>query len=99
MSDTTIADNPAAGRFELRDGDHLAELVYRIDGDRLVLIHTGVPDELGGRGLGGELVQAAIAKARADDLVIVPQCAFAREWLRRHPDAHRGVVVTPADRG
>ena len=95
MADTPIVDNTAAGRFELRDGEHLAELVYRIDGKRLVLVHTGVPDELGGRGLGGELVRAALGKARAEDLVIDPQCPFARGWLAKHPDESQGVLVTP----
>jgi uncharacterized protein len=95
MADTVIVDNPAAGRFEYRDGDHLAELVYRIDGNRLVLIHTGVPDELGGRGLGGKLVRASLDKARSDGLVIDPQCPFAREWLSKHPDEHEGIVIAP----
>lgn len=93
MTDTPIVDDPAAGRFVLREGDHLAELAYDVEGDRLTLIHTGVPDELGGRGLGGQLVRAAIDKARAEGLVIDPQCPFARDWLARHPDAHRGVTV------
>jgi predicted GNAT family acetyltransferase len=97
MADTPIVDNTAAGRFEFRDGEHLAELVYRIDGKRLVLVHTGVPDELGGRGLGGELVRAALGKARAEDLVIDPQCPFARGWLAKHHDESQGVLVTPRE--
>lgn len=97
MTDTSIVDNPTAGRFEHRDGLHLAELVYRVEGERLVLVHTGVPDELGGQGVGGELVRAAVGKARAEGLVIDPQCPFARRWLQRHPDAHGGVRVLSRD--
>jgi predicted GNAT family acetyltransferase len=99
MADTPIVDNPLAGRLEFRDAEHLAELVYRIDGKRLVLVHTGVPDELGGRGLGGELVRAALDKARAEDLVVDPQCAFARSWLREHPEVRQGVLVEPESYG
>jgi uncharacterized protein len=99
MADTLIVDNPLAGRLEYRDGEHLAELVYLIDGKRLVLVHTGVPDELGGRGLGGELVRAALEKARAEDLVIDPQCPFARGWLDKHPDEHQGVLIEPRSYG
>ncbi|HEY8526638.1 MAG TPA: GNAT family N-acetyltransferase [Acidimicrobiales bacterium] len=97
MTDTSIVDNPTAGRFEHREGEHLAELVYELEGNRLTLVHTGVPDELGGRGLGGRLVRAAIDKARAEGLVIVPQCPFARDWLKGHPDAHDGVTVVTTD--
>ena len=95
MADIAIVDNAAAGRFEYRDGEHLAELVYRIDGKRLVLVHTGVPEELGGRGLGGELVRASLDKARAEDLVVDPQCPFARGWLSKHPDDRQGVLIAP----
>ena len=89
-SDTpAVTDNTDASRFELTVDGHLAELAYRLDGDRLVLVHTGVPDELGGRGLGGVLVRAALDRAAAEDLTIVPRCPFARSWLEKHPDEVR----------
>jgi predicted GNAT family acetyltransferase len=50
-----------------------------------VLVHTEVPDSLGGRGLGGKLVLAAIDKAAQDGMTLVPLCPFARAWLERHP--------------
>jgi predicted GNAT family acetyltransferase len=84
---TEVIDNPGESRFELRQDGHLAELVYRLRGDRLVLIHTEVPPELEGRGLGGKLVTAAIARATRDNLTLVPLCPFANSWLTRHPEA------------
>jgi uncharacterized protein len=92
VSDTTaVTDNQAASRFEARAGGHLAELAYRRNGNRLVLIHTEVPEELEGQGIGGRLVAAAIARAARDGMVIVPLCPFARDWLQRHPEAAEGV--------
>jgi predicted GNAT family acetyltransferase len=94
MSDSPdVTDNAEASRFELTVDDHLAELVYRRDGDRLVLVHTGVPDELEGQGIGGRLVRAAVDTAAADGLTVVPQCSFARSWLERHPDEAARVTV------
>ena len=84
--DQLIHDNRAGSRFEIRAGAQLAELVYRRNGNRLVLIHTGVPPELGGQGLGGRLVTAAVGRAARDGLTIVPLCPFARGWLESHPD-------------
>jgi predicted GNAT family acetyltransferase len=81
-----VTDNQSASRFEIRDGGHLAELRYHRSGDRLALIHTEVPGELGGRGAGGRLVAAAVARAAREGLTIVPYCPFARRWLERHPD-------------
>ena len=91
MSD--VVDNVAAERFELVEDGHTAELVYHLHGDRLTLIHTEVPEPLGGRGLGGVLVQAALERARRDHLTIVPTCPYARSWLEKHPDAIGDVPI------
>jgi uncharacterized protein len=81
-----VTDNQAASRFELGADGSLAELLYRRVGNRLVLIHTEVPVELEGRGIGGALVAAAVDRAAREGLTLVPLCPFARGWLQRHPD-------------
>jgi uncharacterized protein len=94
MSETPpVRDNPAESRFELVVDGELAELVYRRRADRLVLIHTEVPEALGGHGLGGLLVAAAVSRAAAENLTVVPVCPFARSWLERHPDEVARVKV------
>jgi len=85
MSD--IIDNPASGRFEVTRDGHTAELTYKVDDGRIVLIHTGVPKELEGHGLGAELVKAAVARAVREGLTIVPLCPYARAYFRKHPEA------------
>ncbi|HSR83475.1 MAG TPA: GNAT family N-acetyltransferase [Streptosporangiaceae bacterium] len=79
-----VVDNQAESRFEVPGT--AAELIYRTNGKRLVLVHTEVPESLGGRGIGGHLVQAAVDKAAANGMTIVPLCPYARSWLKRHPD-------------
>ena len=88
-----VVDNEAESRFEVSIDGHVAELVYRRHGDRLVLAHTGVPDELEGRGVGGMLVNAAIERAVEQGLTVVPMCPFARRWLERHPDVAGRVTI------
>jgi uncharacterized protein len=89
----SVIDNTKEERFEVSIDGVLAGLTYRRRGDRLILVHTGVPDALGGRGVGGLLVQAAVAKATAEGLTVVPLCPFARSWLERHPDAAAGITI------
>ncbi len=92
--DAKVVDATGESRFTIRGDDGLeAELVYRVEGDRLELIHTGVPEAWGGRGIGGRLVRAALRRARAEHLTVVPWCPFARRWLLDHPDEAAGVVV------
>jgi uncharacterized protein len=81
-----ITDNPERSRLEITADGHLADLRYRRNGNRLVIIHTGVPTELEGRGIGGQLVAAAVDRAARDGMTIVPLCPFARDWLQRHAD-------------
>jgi uncharacterized protein len=88
-----VIDNQDQSRFELRADGQLAELDYRHHGGRLVLIHTEVPVELEGRGIGGKLVTAAIDRAAREGLTVVPLCPFARGWLERHPDAAASVAI------
>lgn len=88
-----IRDDSAQHRFVLETDEGVAELVYRLEDDRLVLIHTEVPDAFQGRGIGAQLVTTAVDRARADGLTIVPLCPYARQWLERHPDATREIQI------
>jgi predicted GNAT family acetyltransferase len=97
VTNNTVTNNEQASRFELTTGGQLAELVYRRRADRLILVHTRVPDPLAGHGLGGHLVRAAVELAAAQGWTVVPACPFARDWLRRHPDDAATVTVDWGD--
>ncbi|HEX4820192.1 MAG TPA: GNAT family N-acetyltransferase [Acidimicrobiales bacterium] len=88
-----VVDRADEERFVIEEDGHTSELVYHLNGSRFVLIHTEVPDELAGRGIGGRLVRAALDRARREDLTVVPKCPFARSWLEQHPDATDGVTI------
>jgi uncharacterized protein len=88
-----VVDEPAQHRFLVEEDGRTAELVYQRDGDRFVLVHTGVPDEVGGRGIAQALVRTAVSRARDEGLTVVPWCPFARAWLKAHPEVLAGVGV------
>jgi len=81
-----VRNDAAGSRFVYGAAGHEAELLYRLRGGRLILIHTEVPIELEGHGIGGELVTAAVDYAAQAGLVVVPSCPFAQSWLDRHRD-------------
>jgi predicted GNAT family acetyltransferase len=94
MSDAPgVTDDHEDSRFEIEFNGSVAGLTYRRRADRLVLIHTGVPEELAGHGLGGKLVKAAVERASKEHLTLVPICPFARDWLERHPDVAGTVTI------
>jgi predicted GNAT family acetyltransferase len=88
-----VVDVPDESRFVARGPGAVAELQYHLNGSRLVLIHTEVPDALSGHGLGGRLVRAALDRAEREGLTVVPWCPFARRWLHEHPDEAARVTV------
>jgi len=89
---SSVHDDVEQHRFSYREGD-LAQLVYRLDGNRLILVHTEVPTSLGGRGIAGHLVRAAVDRARASGATVAPWCPYARKWLEDHPDDAAGIDI------
>ena len=81
-----IAHDPASHRFSVQVGGHEAELIYRRDDKRLTIDHTGVPEAIGGRGIAGELVKAALDYARAEGLRVVPACSYSAAYVQHHPE-------------
>ncbi len=81
-----IEHDTHAARFTTESEGHLAELGYRLQDGQLVIEHTGVPAAIGGRGIAGALVKAALEHARSAGLRVVPACSYAAEYIRRHPE-------------
>ncbi len=88
-----IRDDGPHRRFVTNIDGHEAELTYRLRNGRLILVHTGVPEALEGHGIAGELVQAAVDKAVAENLTVVPVCPYARKWLEEHPGEAGKVTI------
>ncbi|WP_425231022.1 GNAT family N-acetyltransferase [Sphingomonas sp.] len=82
-----VTDNRAEHRYELPTEAGPAVIVYALDGDTMTMLHTVVPPEAGGHGIGTRLVEGALTDARARGLKVVPQCAFVAAYLAKHPDA------------
>jgi len=82
-----VTHNPAEQRFEIHDGGTLAGFVEYVDhGDHVVLPHTRVFEEFGGRGLASILVRGALDDLRAGGRRVHATCPYVRAWLRRNPD-------------
>lgn len=80
-----ITLNTATRRFELHTEGHLAWLEFAPVEGGLAFTHTIVPKELGGRGIGGRLVQHALDWAAQQGQAVRPDCSFVDAWLRKHP--------------
>jgi predicted GNAT family acetyltransferase len=94
MTDTTdVVDEPQHERFRYTEDGFVAQLVYRVEGEQLILVHTEVPEALGGRGIAGRLVQAAVDRAKRSGETVLPWCPYARKWLSDHPDLAADISI------
>lgn len=80
-------DNGKKGSFFVKDGEELlAEMTYTWPSEHLFIIdHTEVSDKLAGKGVGKQLVEAAVEFARTNQHKILPLCPFAKKVLERDP--------------
>ena len=81
-----VHHDPDARRLHTRVEGHEAELRYSLRDGRMVIDHTGVPDAIGGRGIAGILVKAALNLARARGWRVVPACSYSAAYVQRHPE-------------
>ncbi|WGS18450.1 MULTISPECIES: GNAT family N-acetyltransferase [unclassified Bradyrhizobium] len=77
-------DNEAQSRFELEVDGAIAFVVYRKTPDTITLVHTEVPPELGGRGIGSKLARATLDAVRADGRKLVVKCEFIQGFMKKH---------------
>src|SRR5436305_1511931 len=84
----TVRNNPSAHRFEATVDGQVCHCDYQMHGNVMAMMHTEVPESLGGRGIAGQLVEAAIRHARENNLRIAPYCGYVRSYVKRHPEVH-----------
>jgi predicted GNAT family acetyltransferase len=84
--DRIVNQNESTHRFEMVVNGGTAFLQYHRGSDFVSLMHTEVPKELEGQGIGSELAKAGLEFARASSLKVVPLCPFVVAYIRRHPE-------------
>ena len=83
----SVRDNREELRYELvREGEVLGFLLYRIEPESVVLVHTDVDPAYEGQGLGSVLVKGALDDLGEHGMRAVPLCPFVRAYIRRHPE-------------
>jgi uncharacterized protein len=82
----SVTHDEDAHRFVVAENGDVAELTYRTAGNQMVFLHTGVPSNLEGRGIGSALAKAGLEYAKAEGMQVVPLCPFVRSYIEREPE-------------
>jgi uncharacterized protein len=90
---SSVQDNPAQRRYEMPiAGEAIAAAYYRLDDGVIVLIHTEVPFEHSGNGIGSKLAEGVFNAIRDSGRKAAVRCEFMANFVARHPE-HRDVVI------
>jgi predicted GNAT family acetyltransferase len=84
--DVGIEHVPGQQRFNTVVDGVAAHLEYQRSDGVMTITHTIVPPAIGGRGIAGSLVKAALDHARAEGLKVDPRCSYSGAWMHRHPE-------------
>lgn len=81
-------ESDSKGYFKAMDtGDEAGRMTYSKAGaDKIIIDHTEVGDIYGGKGVGKQMLMAAVNHARESGLKIVPLCPFAKKMFDKMED-------------
>ena len=79
-----VVNNPSEHRYQLAVDGHIAATYYKIADGVITFVHTVVPPELGGKGIGSKLIKGALDQVRADGLKVIPQCPFVKAFIDKN---------------
>jgi hypothetical protein len=79
-----VVNNPSQHRYQLTADGHIAATYYKIAGGIITFVHTEVPPELGGKGIGSKLIKGALDQVRADGLKVIAECEFVQGFMAKN---------------
>lgn len=82
----TLYQNTDDHRFEVKLNDQIAFVDYKLHNNVISLIHTEVPDELNGKGVGSFLARNVLDFAKKQQLEVKPFCPFIKAYIDKHPE-------------
>jgi len=73
--------------FILKNDKEVASMTFTWAGtEKFIIDHTEVDMSQKGKGLGLQLLKAAVEDARNNDLKIIPLCPFANAMIKKHKE-------------
>jgi len=86
MSAVNVTNDVERMQFQVSMDGEVGFLEYRWSDGMLVLMHTEVPEKLGGRGIASALAAYAFGYAREQGVHVRVYCPFVLAWLKKHPE-------------
>jgi predicted GNAT family acetyltransferase len=92
-ADYELIDNEERRQYEFHVEKYTPKIEYmKSTNGEIYLTHTEVPTQLGGKGIGSQLVEKALKDIEKQGLRLVPLCPFVAGYIHKHPEWKRIVM-------
>lgn len=82
-----VNHNVEKDRFEVLVSNNIIGVIdYHKEQNVIIVTHTGVMNEYEGQGIAAQLTKALLAYVAANDLKIVAQCSYTKNYIEKHPE-------------
>ncbi len=82
----SVRDAPERHRYEAVVDGRVAFAEYILRDAVITFVHTVVPAELEGKGVGSAIAKGVLEDARARGLSVIPRCPFIHAYISRHAE-------------
>jgi predicted GNAT family acetyltransferase len=87
MEKMEVKFNEELSQFEMDFDGKKALVGFKKETDgTLNLVHTEVPPEFEGKGVGSQLVKQTLEQIKTTNKKIIPSCPFVAAYIKRHPE-------------
>ena len=84
--DYEVKHLPSESRFEVDLDGMSAYLDYHLSGNVINLFHAYTPPEFRGKGIAAAVAKFALDYARANNLKVIPQCPYVKDYVSKHKE-------------
>ncbi len=92
-ADYKLIDNEERHQYEFHVDQYTPKIEYiKSTNGEIYLTHTEVPTQLGGKGIGSQLVEKVLKDIEKQGLRLVPLCPFVAGYIHKHPEWKRIVM-------
>lgn len=93
MKKYELINNTKNKQYEFHIEGYIPLIQYIIsNNNEIYLVHTEVPVEIEGQGIGSQLVEQVLEDIEHKQLRLVPLCPFVAGYIRKHPEWKRIVI-------
>ncbi len=86
---SSLVNNKTQNRFEIVVNDSIAFIDYTEKDKQVALVHTEVPEVIGGKGVAAALVEKTLYYLENNNKSLLPLCPYVFAYIKRHPEWKR----------